>query len=86
MKCFRYNLQIARDKISSYRVYVSAPVAQLDRASGYEPEGREFESLRAHHLPNRHAYFGDRLPRAVNAACFDLPFPFCLVRSRFARR
>ena len=26
----------------------SAPVAQLDRASGYEPEGREFESLRAH--------------------------------------
>ncbi len=27
-----------------------APVAQLDRASGYEPEGREFESPRAHHL------------------------------------
>jgi|HubBroStandDraft_2_1064218.scaffolds.fasta_scaffold09497_4 hypothetical protein len=27
----------------------NAPVAQLDRASGYEPEGREFESLRAHH-------------------------------------
>ena len=26
-----------------------ALVAQLDRASGYEPEGREFESLRAHH-------------------------------------
>src|SRR5579875_1424424 len=25
-----------------------APVAQLDRASGYEPEGRVFESLRAH--------------------------------------
>jgi hypothetical protein len=22
----------------------------LDRASGYEPEGREFESLRAHHI------------------------------------
>ena len=28
---------------------VRAPVAQLDRASGYEPEGRVFESLRAHH-------------------------------------
>ena len=28
----------------------NAPVAQLDRASGYEPEGREFESLRAHHV------------------------------------
>jgi hypothetical protein len=25
------------------------PVAQLDRANGYEPLGREFESLRAHH-------------------------------------
>ena len=24
-----------------------APVAQLDRACGYEPQGREFESLRA---------------------------------------
>jgi hypothetical protein len=27
-----------------------ARVAQLDRVSGYEPEGREFESLRAHHF------------------------------------
>src|SRR5205823_6294959 len=27
----------------------TAPLAQLDRASGYEPEGREFESLRARH-------------------------------------
>jgi hypothetical protein len=27
----------------------AAPVAQLDRAPGYEPGGREFESLRAHH-------------------------------------
>src|SRR5438874_13030843 len=27
----------------------SAPLAQLDRASGYEPEGREFESPRARH-------------------------------------
>ena len=26
-----------------------APVAQLDRVSGYEPEGRGFESLLAHH-------------------------------------
>jgi hypothetical protein len=26
---------------------VNAPVAQLDRAPGYEPGGREFESLRA---------------------------------------
>ena len=32
------------------KIVCSAPVAQLDRASGYEPEGREFESPRAHHL------------------------------------
>ena len=30
-----------------------APVAQLDRASGFEPEGREFESLRARHSISR---------------------------------
>ena len=29
-----------------------APVAQLDRASGFEPGGREFESLRAHQFGN----------------------------------
>ncbi len=27
----------------------TAPVAQLDRVLGYEPSGREFESLRARH-------------------------------------
>ena len=31
-------------------VSLGAPLAQLDRASGYEPEGREFESLRARHF------------------------------------
>ncbi len=29
---------------------ICAPVAQLDRVPGYEPGGREFESLRAHHF------------------------------------
>ena len=28
----------------------NAPVAQLDRVLGYEPSGREFESLQARHL------------------------------------
>jgi len=38
----------------------SAPVAQLDRASGYEPEGREFDSLRAHHsFPSENKVFPD---------------------------
>src|SRR6266404_5438410 len=32
-----------------------APVAQLDRAPGYEPGGREFESLRAHHIHSVHS-------------------------------
>jgi hypothetical protein len=35
---------------SGTRPETQAPVAQLDRASGFEPEGREFESLRARHL------------------------------------
>lgn len=34
------------DAYESAAVYVS--VAQLDRADGYEPSGREFESLRGH--------------------------------------
>ena len=29
---------------------LNAPLAQLDRASGYEPGGRRFESCKAHHL------------------------------------
>ena len=35
------------------RCWEKAPLAQLDRASGYEPEGREFESLRARHISNK---------------------------------
>ena len=33
------------------------PVAQLDRASDYESEGWEFESLRARHVPQSHRDF-----------------------------
>ena len=29
---------------------INAPVAQLDRVSGYEPGGRRFESFRARHF------------------------------------
>lgn len=32
--------------------FLLAPVAQLDRVSGYELEGRGFESLRARYLIN----------------------------------
>jgi hypothetical protein len=30
-------------------MFTYAPVAQLDRAPGFEPGGREFESLQARH-------------------------------------
>ena len=33
--------------ISLFQEFVNAPVAQLDGASGFEPEGRGFESLQA---------------------------------------
>ena len=32
------------------RYLTDAPVAQLDRATGFEPVGRGFESLRAHQI------------------------------------
>ena len=35
--------------------FLLAPVAQLDRVPGYEPGGREFESLRAHHATKKPA-------------------------------
>lgn len=35
--------------INIIRIFI-APVAQLDRVSGYEPEGRAFESLRVHQV------------------------------------
>ena len=37
--------------------YQYAPVAQLDRVRGYEPRGREFESLRARHKNNSLSVF-----------------------------
>ena len=40
---------MAADPIDWRESPAIAPVAQLDRASGYEPEGRVFESPRAHH-------------------------------------
>src|ERR1700722_19237648 len=41
-----------RNLFSPY-LHFCAPVAQLDRASGYAPEGREFDSLRARPFPLR---------------------------------
>ncbi len=43
-----FNLTITGYNHTIRRLYY-APVAQLDRVPGYEPGGREFESLRARH-------------------------------------
>ena len=41
----------------SYLHFSVALVAQLDRATGYEPVGREFESLLAHQNFRVYEYF-----------------------------
>ncbi|SRR5713226_3136539 len=55
---------------------MGAPVAQLDRASGFEPEGREFESLRA-----RQIFFLDSFQQIPQASSRLRPTQF----SRYAR-
>src|SRR5512135_1983052 len=64
-------------------LFASARVAQLDRASGYEPEGREFESLRAHHFPNKNEGF--RKPPAGGASGFYFDFTFRRRSNLFGR-
>ena len=45
-----YNLRWqTKSKIRRIASSNQAPVAQLDRVLGYEPSGREFESLQARH-------------------------------------
>ena len=47
---------------ATIEAYDSAPVAQLDRAIGFEPIGRGFESLRARHINFvRTGHIGNRL-------------------------
>ena len=49
-----------------------APLAQLDRASGYGPEGQGFESLTACHL-----FITLKMPLAEKAQVFPrMPQPF----------
>ena len=45
------NPSLSEMKMNNGKIFKRiAPVAQLDRVSGYELEGREFESLRAHQI------------------------------------
>src|SRR6266699_3402612 len=48
-RCKRFRQAVESRRKPVLRFVYRAPLAQLDRASGYEPEGREFESLRARH-------------------------------------
>ena len=48
--CFVKRDQPLPKNEAAYRLQPDAPVAQLDRVRGYEPRGREFESLRARQL------------------------------------
>jgi hypothetical protein len=49
---------LASGDCPAYVAASHAPVAQLDRASDYESEGRTFESFRARHIPPFVAFIG----------------------------
>ena len=54
---FKSSIEGSNPSLSAtVRIFCNAPVAQLDRVLGYEPRGREFESLRARHLKQRVRY------------------------------
>ena len=53
----------------------AAPVAQLDRAPGYELGGREFESLRARHFLLQANKTGASAPFLFTAVATDLRGP-----------
>ena len=63
-------------------LFHQALVAQLDRATGYEPVGREFESLRAHH--SRAKAYEDNLISLFSYSLPTMPdgylFPVFLIR------
>ena len=49
-----------------------APVAQLDRVTGYEPVGRGFESLPAYHKKRaERLFFCGGMDEKRNTACHD---------------
>ena len=62
-------------------MFCCAPVAQLDRASGYEPEGREFESPRARHPFNHLQTVSLRKFTACSGNCSGWPSFPCIPRS-----
>jgi hypothetical protein len=72
-----------RNMLELWQIHSGAPVAQLDRASGYEPEGREFESLRARHFPNKTTVESSH--RMTGSALLWLYRARCAIRRPFVR-
>ena len=62
------------------RASAYAPVAQLDRVPGFEPGGREFESLRARHFVNKLLY-GAFLQSGLPEELVQTPSPTNPLRS-----
>ena len=49
-----------------------APVAQLDRASGYGPEGCRFDSYRVHHFLSTLSFHSHINPMAIKSFCIRI--------------
>ena len=69
---------------------IHAPLAQLDRASGYGPEGREFESLRAYQRPERESvqvfcFFSAGVRFGRRRPCRSGQGLFCMLLRHFAK-
>ena len=82
MQCFAIRALIAIRESPSFtegddvkpRCAFAAPVAQLDRASGFEPEGREFESLRARQSINYPLIGNAQLTKRSENVAFSATF------------
>ena len=55
----------------------NAPVAQLDRVTGFEPVGREFESLQARHFSFMSQCFAAAYPPRIDSAVRSSASPNC---------
>jgi hypothetical protein len=62
---------VSENRFTLFRIMPYALVAQLDRASDFDSEGREFESLRARHFTPEHATA--RMRGRLCAATHDQP-------------
>ena len=67
-------VEVASSNLVS-RSKICGCIAQLDRALDYESKGREFESLRVHHLFREVAQLGRALGLGPRGRRFESCFP-----------